>query len=58
MDSGSYKALYILLAVVIFGIFLSLSYWLFQDQLKVVTIPNHSATLAVDAFETTVLITK
>ena len=34
MESGSNKSLYTLIAVVVFGIFLSLSYWLFQDNLK------------------------
>jgi hypothetical protein len=34
MDTGSNKSLFTLIAVVIFGIFLSLSYWLFQDELK------------------------
>ena len=34
MESGSNKSLYTLIAVVVFGIFLSLSYFLFQDQLK------------------------
>lgn len=34
MESGSNKSLYTLIAVVIFGIFLSLSYFLFQDNLK------------------------
>ena len=34
MDTGSNKSLFTLLAVVIFGIFLSLSYYLFKDQLK------------------------
>lgn len=34
MDIGSNKGLFTLLAVVIFGIFLSMSYWLFQDELK------------------------
>ena len=34
MESGSNKSLYTLIAVVVFGIFLSLSYYLFQDQLK------------------------
>ena len=33
MDTGSNKSLFTLIAVVIFGIFLSLSYWLFQDEL-------------------------
>jgi hypothetical protein len=34
MESGSNKSLYTLIAVVVFGIFLSLSYFLYQDQLK------------------------
>ena len=34
MDTGSNKSLFTLIAVVIFGIFLSLSYWMFQDELK------------------------
>lgn len=34
MVTGSNKSLYTLIAVVIFGIFLSLSYWLFQDSFK------------------------
>jgi len=34
MESGSNKSLFTLIAVVIFGVFLSLSYWLFQDELK------------------------
>ena len=34
MESGTNKSLFTLIAVVIFGIFLSLSYFLFQDQLK------------------------
>jgi hypothetical protein len=34
METGSNKSLFTLIAVVIFGIFLSLSYWLFQDQFK------------------------
>lgn len=34
MESGSNKALYTLLAVIVFGIFLSLSYFLFKDNLK------------------------
>lgn len=33
MESGSNKSLFTLIAVVIFGVFLSLSYWLFQDEL-------------------------
>ena len=34
METGSNKSLYTLIAVVVFGIFLSLSYYLYQDQLK------------------------
>ena len=34
MDTGSNKSLFTLIAVVIFGIFLSMSYWLFQDEMK------------------------
>ena len=34
IDSGSNKSLYTLIAVVVFGIFLSLSYFLFQDQIQ------------------------
>ena len=34
METGSNKSLYTLIAVVVFGIFLSLSYFLYQDQLK------------------------
>ena len=34
MESSSNKSLYTLIAVVVFGIFLSLSYFLFQDNLK------------------------
>lgn len=34
MEIGSNKSLYTLIAVVVFGIFLSLSYYLYQDQLK------------------------
>lgn len=34
METGSNKSLYTLIAVVVFGIFLSLSYFLFQDQMK------------------------
>jgi hypothetical protein len=33
MENGSSKSLFTLLAVVIFGLFLSLSYWMFQDEL-------------------------
>jgi hypothetical protein len=34
METGSNKSLFTLIAVVIFGIFLSLSYWLFQDEMS------------------------
>ena len=34
MDDGANKALFVLIAVVIFGIFLAISYWLFQEQFK------------------------
>ena len=34
MEKGSNKSLFTLVAVVIFGIFLSLSYWLFSDEMK------------------------
>ena len=34
METGSNKSLFTLIAVVIFGIFLSLSYYLFQDEMK------------------------
>ena len=34
MESGSNKSLFTLLAVIVFGIFLSLSYFLFKDNLK------------------------
>lgn len=36
MDGGSNKALFTLLAVVIFGIFLSMSYWLFEGEFKLI----------------------
>lgn len=34
MESGANKSLFTLLAIVIFGVFISLSYFLFQDQLR------------------------
>ena len=34
MEQGSNKSLFVLIAIVIFGIFLSLSYWMFQDEMK------------------------
>ena len=36
MESGSNKSLYALITVVVFGIFLSISYYLYQDQLKLI----------------------
>ena len=33
METGSNKSLFTLISVVIFGLFLSLSYWLFQDEM-------------------------
>lgn len=36
MVQGSNKSLFVLLAVIIFGIFLSLSYWLFEGEFKTV----------------------
>lgn len=45
MDTGSNKSLFTLLAVVIFGIFLSLSYWMFQDELPsvIATVTGNSS---------------
>jgi len=34
METGSNKSLFTLIAVVIFGVFLSISYWMFQDEMK------------------------
>ena len=34
IETGSSKSLFTMIAVVIFGIFLSLSYWLFQDEMQ------------------------
>ena len=34
MDDGANKALFVLIAVVIFGIFLAIAYWMFQDEFK------------------------
>lgn len=34
MDTGINKSLFTLIAVVIFGVFLSISYWMFQDEMK------------------------
>ena len=34
MEAGSNKSLFTLITVVIFGVFLALSYWMFQDELK------------------------
>lgn len=36
MQTGSNKSLFVLLTIVIFGIFLSISYWFFADQFSVV----------------------
>ena len=36
MDDGANKALFVLIAVVIFGIFLAIAYWLFQEQFKTI----------------------
>lgn len=50
MDTGSNKSLFTLIAVVIFGIFLSLSYWMFQDELKNVlatVMDNTSETVSI-----------
>ena len=33
METGSNKSLFTLIAVVIFGVFLSISYWMFQDEM-------------------------
>lgn len=49
MDNASNKGLYTLIAIVVFGIFISLSYWLFQDQMKsVLADVMGSATTKVD----------
>lgn len=53
MDTGSNKSLLTLIAVVTFGIFLSLSYWLFQEELKnvlasVFTSTNHIVDTKID----------
>ena len=34
MENGNSKSLFTMLAIVLFGVFLSLSYWLFQDEMK------------------------
>jgi cbb3-type cytochrome oxidase subunit 3 len=36
MDEGANKALFVLIAVVIFGIFLAIAYWMFQDEFKAI----------------------
>lgn len=45
MESGSNKSLYTLIAIVVFGIFLSLSYFIYQDNLKSVlaTVMNNTS---------------
>ena len=34
MDDGANKALFVLIAVVIFGIFLAIAYWMFDKEFK------------------------
>ena len=34
MDEGASKGLFILVAIIIFGIFVVIAYWLFEDQIK------------------------
>lgn len=34
MDEGASKALFILIAIIIFGIFVVIAYWLFEDEIK------------------------
>ncbi len=36
MDDGANKALFVLIAVVIFGIFLAIAYWMFDTELKAI----------------------
>lgn len=53
MDEGATKALFILVGIIIFGIFVVIAYWLFEDQIqemlnnmmtKATTIVNESLT--------------
>jgi hypothetical protein len=44
MEKGSSKSLFTLLGVVVFGIFISLSYFLFQDQLQSIVATTTSKT--------------
>ena len=53
METGSNKSLFTLIAVVIFGIFLSLSYWLFQDEMKNVLASVMDSTSQKVAYITT-----
>ena len=36
MDDGANKALFVLIAVVIFGIFLAIAYWMFDKEFKAI----------------------
>ena len=36
MDDGANKALFVLIAVVIFGIFLAIAYWMFDTEFKAI----------------------
>lgn len=35
MDEGAGKAMFILVTIIIFGIFVVIAYWLFEDQIRV-----------------------
>ena len=34
MDEGTGKAMFILITIIIFGIFVVIAYWLFEDQIR------------------------
>ena len=34
MDEGTGKAMFILVTIIIFGIFVVIAYWLFEDQIR------------------------
>lgn len=34
MDEGAGKAMFILVTIIIFGIFVVIAYWLFEDQIR------------------------
>ena len=34
MDEGAGKAMFILITIIIFGIFVVIAYWLFEDQIR------------------------